>query len=156
MPSFVGVLISRSSRESGLTCLTSFAGPVQASPAVSHEATKRLSPLAQSTIYWNVVDSTVGVIPVTRVDAELDALTSSQKQEKLSKAGSKLLATEYYNTVYDANAMQGLPVGVQVVGPAWHEEKVLEMMKELDNMLITKQGRLFGPGLGSQYERWKE
>lgn len=128
---------------------------MQASPAVSHGATKRLSPLALSTIIWNVVDSTVGVIPVTRVDAELDELPEKLKQEKLKKAGSHLLAKEYYQTVYNPTAMQGLPVGVQIVGPAWHEEKVLKIMEMLDEELVKKQGRLFGPGLGSQYEVWK-
>lgn len=130
-------------------------GPVQASPAVSHGATTRLSPLALSTIIWNVVDSTVGVIPVTRVDAELDALPDKLKQEKISKAGSHILAKEYYHSVYNPTAMQGLPVGIQIVGPAWHEEKVLKMMEVLDEELVKKQGRLFGAGLGSQYEMWK-
>lgn len=129
--------------------------PVQASPAVSHGSTKRLSPLALQTIYWNVVDSTVGVIPVTRVAAELDALSDKLKQEKIEKAGSRLLAKEYYSTVYNPTAMQGLPVGIQIVGPAWHEEKVLQIMEVLDDALAKKQGRLFGPGVGSQYESRK-
>lgn len=128
---------------------------MQASPAVSHGATKRLSPLALQTIYWNVVDSTVGIIPVTRVYAELDALSAAQKQDKLAKAGSHLLAKEYYDTVYDPVAMQGLPIGVQIVGPAWHEEKVLKMMGVLDEILVKKNGKLFGPGLGSEYEKMK-
>lgn len=130
-------------------------GPVQASPAVSHGATKRLSPLALQTIYWNVVDSTVGIIPVTRVDSELDALSAAQTQDKLAKAGSHLLAKEYYDTIYDPVAMQGLPIGVQIVGPAWHEEKVLKMMGVLDEILVKKNGKLFGPGLGSEYEKMK-
>lgn len=135
--------------------LSNHPGPVQASPAVSHGATKRLSPLALQTIFWNVVDSTVGVIPVIRVDAELDALPAQLKEEKLRKAGSHLLAKEYYDTVYNPSGMQGLPVGIQIVGPAWHEEKVLKIMEVLDEELVKKQGRLFGPGLGSQYELWK-
>lgn len=97
----------------------------------------------------------MGIIPVTRVDAELDALSTAQKQDKLAKAGSHLLAKEYYDTVYDPVAMQGLPIGVQIVGPAWHEEKVLKMMGALDEILVKKNGKLFGPGLGSEYEKMK-
>ena len=37
--------------------------------------------------------------------------------------------------MYDANAMHGLPVGVQVVGRRLEEEKVLEGMKLIDRLL---------------------
>jgi Asp-tRNA(Asn)/Glu-tRNA(Gln) amidotransferase A subunit family amidase len=45
--------------------------------------------------------------------------------------------------VYDVAAMHGLPVGVQVVGSAWTEEKTLAIMRVLDNALGP---RGFGPG----------
>ncbi|OBZ73562.1 putative amidase PB8B6.03 [Grifola frondosa] len=44
---------------------------------------------------------------------------------------------------YDAAAMAGLPVGVQVVGRRWEEEKVLGMMRVVDGALGE---RGFGPG----------
>ena len=51
--------------------------PVQASPAVPHGGCDRLMPLGCSTLIWNVVDSPVGVIPVTRVDPARDELPSA-------------------------------------------------------------------------------
>lgn len=32
---------------------------------------------------------------------------------------------------YDADKMHGLPVGIQVVGKAWEDEKVLGIMREI-------------------------
>lgn len=43
---------------------------------------------------------------------------------------------------YDAGKMTGLPVGVQVVGKKWEEEKVIEMMKIVDRALGARD---FGP-----------
>lgn len=37
--------------------------------------------------------------------------------------------------MYDATAMHGLPVGVQVVGKKLEEEKVLEGMKIIEGLL---------------------
>lgn len=37
--------------------------------------------------------------------------------------------------MYDAEAMHGLPVGVQVVGRRLEEEKVLAVMKRLEDAL---------------------
>ena len=45
--------------------------------------------------------------------------------------------------MYDAEAMKGLPVSVQIVGKKWEEEKVIEMMKVVDAALGE---RGFGPG----------
>lgn len=91
------------------------------------------------TVLFNVVDSTVGVLPVTRVNRDLDALPADYLK---GSKGSKLLERRVYigkpgkeEPTYDAEKMHGLPVGVQVVGKAWEEEKVLKMMKVLDNML---------------------
>ncbi|KAF8317467.1 amidase signature enzyme [Clavulina sp. PMI_390] len=49
--------------------------PVLASPALPHGATTTLSPIAIGTILYNVVDSSVGVLPVTRVDPAKDQLS---------------------------------------------------------------------------------
>ncbi len=58
--------------------------------------TKTLSPLAVGTILYNIVDSTVGVIPVTRVDPKLDQLTEKwkrhpEKQWRLRRGPERLL-----------------------------------------------------------------
>jgi amidase len=117
--------------------------PVQASPAVPHGGCDRLMPLGCSTLIWNVVDSPVGVIPVTRVDPARDEL--SDEWRAAPGHGSKLLEGELYGPkgAYDPSAMKGLPVGVQVVGRPWDEEKVLAIMHVIDAALGR---RGFGPG----------
>lgn len=62
---------------------------VQAGPAILHGASAAVSPLAIGTILYNVVDSAVGVLPVTFVDAEKDKLTDEWR--KLDSPGSKLI-----------------------------------------------------------------
>ncbi|ORY29336.1 amidase signature domain-containing protein [Naematelia encephala] len=107
--------------------------PVQAVPALEHGRTKFLSPLAVTTILFNVVDSTVGVLPVTKVDRDLDATPPDFLH---GSKGSWLLEKRVYgddDPAYDADKMHGLPVGVQVVGRAWEEEKVLAMMKIVED-----------------------
>ncbi|WWC58801.1 uncharacterized protein I303_101345 [Kwoniella dejecticola CBS 10117] len=108
--------------------------PVQAVPALEHGATKFLSPLSVSTILFNVVDSTVGVIPVTRVDEALDSHSEGFLNDS---EGSWILEKRVYGKggAYDAEKMHGLPVGVQIVGREWQEEKVLEMMKTLEGLI---------------------
>jgi Asp-tRNA(Asn)/Glu-tRNA(Gln) amidotransferase A subunit family amidase len=117
--------------------------PVQAIPAVPHGGCDRLMPLGCSTLIWNVVDSPVGVIPVTRVDPARDGLSDEWRASPGN--GSKILEGEIYgpNGAYDPSAMEGLPVGVQVVGRPWEEEKVLAMMHVID---VALGERGFGPG----------
>jgi amidase len=86
-----------------------------------------------------VIDSTVGVIPVLTVDSKIDALPADF-DEKIRSAGTPLLSKLCYSQVYDAEAMHGLPVGVQIVGPAWEEERVIETMKVVDTALKTARG----------------
>jgi Asp-tRNA(Asn)/Glu-tRNA(Gln) amidotransferase A subunit family amidase len=117
--------------------------PVQAIPALPHGGCDRLAPLACSTLVYNVVDSPVGVVPVTRVDATRDALSDTWRTAPGN--GSKLLEAEVYGPkgAYNPRAMEGLPVGVQIIGQAWEEEKVLAIMHVVDAALGP---RGFGPG----------
>ena len=112
-----------------------------------------LSMLANSTVLYNIVDSPVGSIPVTRVDPKLDALTEEWTVRGEGKGqGSSQVEARLYGKggIYDVEAMAGLPVGVQVAGKSWEEEKVIEMMKVVDRALGE---RGFGPG---SYRKWKE
>ncbi|WVR06063.1 hypothetical protein IAU60_003091 [Kwoniella sp. DSM 27419] len=112
--------------------------PVQAVPALEHGATKLLSPLSIGTILFNVVDSTVGVLPVTKVDKALDTHSADYLA---GSEGSWILEKRVYTgagAAYDAVKMHGLPVGVQVVGRAWEEEKVLGMMGVLEGVVGYK------------------
>lgn len=48
---------------------------------------------------------------------------------------SSIARNAYRN--YDAKAMHGLPIGVQIVGRRLEEEKVLESMKVVQSLLQT-------------------
>lgn len=119
--------------------------PTQATPALKHGETNQLSVLSLRTIHWNIIDSTVGQIPVTFVDAEKDAPSEGWEARRRAAGGSALLEPRVYGLkgIYDARDMAGLPVGVQVVGRQWDEERVIELMKVVDNALGP---RGFGPG----------
>jgi hypothetical protein len=74
-------------------------------------------------------------MPVTRVDAKLDQLPPDFKFNKLNG-----VAQGAYKH-YDAKAMEGLPVGVQVVGRRLEEEKVLAIMLRIESALDRTVGR---------------
>ena len=68
-------------------------------------------------------------MPVTHVNKALDQLPSTFSLKKLN--GVAYGAYKHY----DATAMHGLPVGVQVVGQRLQEEKVLAIMKRIEDAL---------------------
>lgn len=122
-------------------CTDGLITPVQAVPAipvgsgwnVRHTTHYRLpllsctqlAFLAIETILWNLVDSSAGVVPVTKVDSIEDTLTRRWGKEQTK--GAKILHKAVYGQgkgIYDAKKMAGLPVGVQVVCSAWEEERV--------------------------------
>ncbi|GAA6024469.1 hypothetical protein JCM8202_006337 [Rhodotorula sphaerocarpa] len=119
--------------------------PTQATPALKHGETNQLAVLSMRTVQWNIIDSTVGQIPVTHCDPEKDSLSSAWEQRRQATGGSSLLEPRVYGPkgIYDAKEMAGLPVGVQVVGRQWDEERVIELMKVVDAALGP---RGFGPG----------
>jgi len=148
--------------------------PVQAVPGVPHGSTKTLTPMAVATAAWNVIECPVGVVPVTRVDPTKDAVgpdwleqgktaglvlggtgnqmrTPSYLLERAVYGQGKRLLQPLDEPVpaYDAKKMAGLPVGVQIVGRPWEDEKVIYVMEVLDEALGE---RGFGPGMD---EEWK-
>lgn len=70
---------------------------------------------------------------MTKVSASLDDLPVPFKAQ-LRKMSS--IARNAYRN-YDAKAMHGLPIGVQIVGRRLEEEKVLESMKVVQSLLQT-------------------
>ena len=114
-------------------------------------ATKYLLALATGTLFYNLLDCPAGTIPVTRVDPKLDALPDDWLSTPSSTPSSKELDKLLYEGMwgYDAVAMEGLPVGVQLAGKRWEDEKVVEMMKVVDAALGE---RGFGP---DGWEKWK-
>jgi len=87
----------------------------------------------------------VGCLPVTRVDPTKDQLTSEWKTGP--GLGSPLLENGIYRgkkPLYNPEAMEGMPVNIQLVGKKWEEEKVLAIMDVVDKALGKDRG--FGPG----------
>jgi hypothetical protein len=69
-------------------------------------------------------------MPITRVDSSLDRLPRAFRPR------NKIEKDAYVG--YDAGDKQGLPVGVQIVGRRLEEEKVLEGMKLIEDILKSK------------------
>lgn len=69
------------------------------------------------------------MLPVTHVDKVKDQLPDSCNMKKLNG-----VAQGAYK-LYDATQMNGLPVGVQVVGRRLEEEKVLAILKRVEDSL---------------------
>lgn len=142
--------LCKRSRQSSTTLLASSprsasVRPCRAARGSSHRRadyllTERLS--SPATVMWNVIDATAGVLPVTFVDKTKDALPPDWTT---NVAGSKMALDRVYGVggAYDADKMDGLPVGVQVVAGTWEEEKCVGMMRVLDKALGE---RGFGPG----------
>ncbi len=82
------------------------------------------------------MDYSAGVVPITHVDKALDKLPETFKFGKLNG-----VAKGAYKH-YDAEAMHGVPVGVQVVGRRLEEEKVLAIMKRLEDALGEEKYQL--------------
>ncbi|KZT10329.1 amidase signature enzyme [Laetiporus sulphureus 93-53] len=78
---------------------------------------------------FNVLDYAAGVQPVMTVDATRDALPAEYGYAEMND-----IARGVYG-LYDAAAMHGLPVAVQVVGRRLEEEKVLAGMREVERAL---------------------
>ncbi|KAF8630529.1 hypothetical protein AX15_002855 [Amanita polypyramis BW_CC] len=126
--------------------------PVQAMPQMPHGGCENFIAVAAATILFNIADSPVGTIPVTRVDPEKDKIT--EEWINGSGHGSTILESGLFtskNALYNPEAMKGMPVGVQIAGRKWEEEKVLAMMHVVDEVLGRDRG--FGPG---SWDRFKE
>ena len=79
---------------------------------------------------------------MTFVNGESDALPKDfEKSQEYKQMG--VVGKGAYS-VYDAEAMHGLPVGVQVIGRRFEEERVLQAMKVVGRAL-DESGRRFTP-----------
>ncbi|PHH83989.1 hypothetical protein CDD83_2678 [Cordyceps sp. RAO-2017] len=103
--------------------------PPNATPAWPHRGMRNAISNCGYTFLFNLIDYSAGVIPVTHVDRFKDRLPSSFNVRKLNGA-----ARSAYD-LYDADAMHGLPVGVQVIGRRLEEEKVLTLMERIEDAL---------------------
>ncbi|PCH45081.1 amidase signature enzyme [Wolfiporia cocos MD-104 SS10] len=103
-------------------------------PAVPHGGMRDGWKACGYTFLFNLLDYSAGVLPITHVDRERDALGSGFKPRNAIEASNYRM--------YDANKMHGLPVGVQVVGKRLEEERVLEAMKIIQR-LLSQEGRQY-------------
>ncbi|KAF8721430.1 hypothetical protein AX14_010372 [Amanita brunnescens Koide BX004] len=123
-------------------------------PALAHDASEKTTLMSAGyTFIFSLLDYTAGILPVTFVDHASDALpvgffTSDQYRRMNSVSRSAY-------TVYDAEDMNGLPLGVQIVGKRLEEEKVLEGMKIIEAAL-RKQGHIFTPGNLPAASNWTD
>ncbi|KAI4155324.1 MAG: hypothetical protein LQ340_001062 [Diploschistes diacapsis] len=106
--------------------------PPFATPAVPHAGMRHAVAACGYTFLWNLLDYAAGVLPVTRVDAAADAVDEAFDVGRLSGVARGAWG------LYDAAKMQGLPVGVQVVGRRWGEEEVLAGMEVVESALREK------------------
>jgi len=103
--------------------------PPNATPAVPHDGMKNAVASCGYTFLFNLLDYTCGIMPITHVDRQLDALPAG-----FSTKGMNGVAKGAY-MYYDADAMHGLPVAVQIVGQRLEEEKVLSIMSRIEGLL---------------------
>ncbi|KAH7868391.1 amidase signature domain-containing protein [Lentinula edodes] len=119
--------------------------PVQAMPQIPHGGSTTVNSLVVSTALYNLVDSPVGILPVTHVDAHKDQITEAWTSPNSSKR-SVLMEQRLYtaaNPMYNPIEMDRMPVSVQIVGKKWEDEKVVAMMTIVDDILGPNRG--FGP-----------
>ncbi|KAH8679872.1 amidase signature domain-containing protein [Tricladium varicosporioides] len=103
--------------------------PPNATPAVPHDGMHDAISSCGYTFLFNLLDYTCGIMPITHVDKALDQLPSNFDIKRLNG-----VAQGAYK-LYDATAMHGLPVAIQVVGQRLEEEKVLAVMKTIEDAL---------------------
>lgn len=117
------------------------------SPVYATSAANDAGTLPATTSLYNLVDHPIGIVPVTHVDKAKDQLDKAW--EGSGDKGSPMLYNRLYEgkkPYYDAAAMHGIPVGIQIVGRHWEDEKVIKMMRVVDDALGV---RGFGPGTWS-------
>ncbi|KAF8996224.1 amidase signature domain-containing protein [Cyathus striatus] len=103
-------------------------------PAFEHGASEKTTLMcAAYNLIFNLLDYTTGVMPITHVDKDKDALPTEFTSTPEYKSMQPVAKGAY--SVYDADKMHGLPVGVQIVGRRLEEEKVLEGMKVIEEAL---------------------
>ncbi|KAA1083569.1 hypothetical protein PGT21_004058 [Puccinia graminis f. sp. tritici] len=101
--------------------------PTQSVPAIPIGSSWNKSFLAESTLIWNLVDSTVGHIPITRVNVQKDQHRTDTDATTggLRQPGE---VSQVKNLLPSVEESEGLPVGIQIVCGLWEEEKTLALM----------------------------
>ncbi|KAH7101394.1 amidase [Auriculariales sp. MPI-PUGE-AT-0066] len=130
--------------------LAAIIAPQQAVPAPLHGATGSIPQIASAALYTNVLDYPVGAIPVLSVDPAIDNISEENLPPQRGEGG--MVNRPLYHgqpgtpKVYDTHAMSGLPVGIQVIGQRWDDERVIAVMEVIDVALNNAGRKRFGPG----------
>ncbi|KAJ7751252.1 amidase signature domain-containing protein, partial [Mycena maculata] len=93
-----------------------------------------LNKTAEYTMAWNLLDYPALVIPVSKVDQELDA----KQPRDAFYTGRDRANYEEYNPVTHENA----PISIQVVGRTMEEEAVIAMAEVVDDALKAAKSKL--------------
>ncbi|KAF7430255.1 hypothetical protein PC9H_005957 [Pleurotus ostreatus] len=114
--------------------------PPHALPAFKHRQCEKVTLMSAGiTLIFNLLDYSAGVMPVTKVDKLTDSYPidffSSQEYRNFN------MIARGAHSVYNAEEMHGLPVGIQVVGRRFEEEKVLEGMRVIQHALRSHGAR---------------
>lgn len=95
-------------------------------PAMKHNMGANLLDTCSTTLVFNLFDLPAGCVPVTRViSSDLDFLP-----RKLADLIDRMADENDRNS-------EGLPVGIQIVGLPFQEEKVARVMKDIESFLPT-------------------
>lgn len=97
--------------------------PVAPHAAVPHTKTRWVG----YTKVWNVLDYTALVFPATTVQKDIDIMSEDYAPRNNEDAWNW--------GIYDKDASDGMPVGLQIVGRRLEEEKVLGAAKVIDALL---------------------
>ncbi|KIW17130.1 hypothetical protein PV08_04321 [Exophiala spinifera] len=103
--------------------------PVAAHTALPHRCFRYTG----YTKVWNFLDYTALSFPLTRVSEDLDSNDINGTSTPTQGSSSELsnLFNTYNRQLYDLAAMNGLSVGVQIIGRRFEEEKVLGVAEVL-------------------------
>jgi fatty acid amide hydrolase len=102
-------------------------GPVYATAAIPHGVSKDFTMAGTPAMLWNATQFPSGVVPVTRV---------TEAETKRKSPGDRL---EKRAAEVDAKSL-GLPVGVQVIGRPWEEDRVLAAMLTIESVVARAPG----------------
>ncbi|KAI0826525.1 amidase signature enzyme [Trametes gibbosa] len=120
-------------REAGLDLMLTVPHALPAVPKEPAASDKTTLVSASSAFLYNVLDCAAGAMPVAYVDAAQDAHPPNYRRGAAYLGMNDV--SRAIHDLYDASAMHGLPVGVQVVGGRFEEEHVLAGMKLIEHAL---------------------
>jgi fatty acid amide hydrolase len=102
-------------------------GPVYATAAIPHGVSKDFTMAGTPAMLWNATQLPSGVVAVTRVTRA--ETTRENPRDRLEKRAAEV----------DAKS-EGLPVGVQIIGRPWEEDRVLAAMITIEDVVAKAPG----------------